>query len=122
MQSLGAPSSLGEKRTCQSANQHQFLAWLPLLVWAYIGCVSRPILANSLWKQLLGPLCQYSIDAINMGSATANPLSEEFEKDVLAALKEWHVPGMAIAVIDNDNIYSKVRHRVINGEPRGLTL
>lgn len=38
-----------------------------------------------------------------------NPLNEDFEKVVLATLEEWHIPGMSIAVVDNDNVYSKAR-------------
>lgn len=41
--------------------------------------------------------------------AANNPLTEEFEKIVLDALKEWNVPGVSIAIVDNDQIYLKVR-------------
>lgn len=35
-------------------------------------------------------------------------LTEEFEKIVLDALKEWNVPGVSIAIVDNGKIFSKV--------------
>jgi hypothetical protein len=37
-----------------------------------------------------------------------NPLNEEFKKYVLSALEDWHVPGLAIAVVDGEHTWSAV--------------
>ncbi|KAK2616362.1 hypothetical protein QQS21_000796 [Conoideocrella luteorostrata] len=41
------------------------------------------------------------------GTDSASPLNDEFDKIVMASLKEWNVPGVAIAIVDHDNVYSK---------------
>lgn len=42
------------------------------------------------------------------GSVPQNPLTESFDEIVLAALKEWKVPGCSIAVVDHDQVFQKV--------------
>ena len=37
-----------------------------------------------------------------------NPLNEEFQKLANEVLEEYHVPGLSIAVIDGDQIYTEV--------------
>jgi CubicO group peptidase (beta-lactamase class C family) len=37
-----------------------------------------------------------------------NPLTSEFAKLVLEGLDEWKVPGVAVAVIDGDEVYAEV--------------
>ncbi|KAH8892999.1 beta-lactamase/transpeptidase-like protein [Thozetella sp. PMI_491] len=41
------------------------------------------------------------------GGASPCPLNEEFDKLVEDLLEEWHVPGLAIAVIDGDSTWTK---------------
>jgi hypothetical protein len=35
-------------------------------------------------------------------------LDESFDEYVKATLNEWYVPGLSIAVVDGDDVYSKV--------------
>lgn len=40
---------------------------------------------------------------------TASPLNADFEKLVHETLDLWHVPGVAIGIVDGDFEWSKVR-------------
>ena len=42
-------------------------------------------------------------------STAAGPLDAKFASLVNETLHSWHVPGLAIAVIDGDNVWAKVR-------------
>ncbi|KAH8821993.1 putative penicillin-binding protein [Xylogone sp. PMI_703] len=43
-----------------------------------------------------------------MGSGNKNgPLNEEFERLVTGKMEQWHVPGIAVAVVDGDKTYSQ---------------
>lgn len=37
-----------------------------------------------------------------------SPFSSSFEELVSKKLEEWHVPGMSIAVVQDDKVYAKV--------------
>jgi CubicO group peptidase (beta-lactamase class C family) len=37
-----------------------------------------------------------------------NPLDDEFAKFVDEALEDWHVPGVAVGVIDGDEVFTQV--------------
>ena len=37
-----------------------------------------------------------------------SPLTEDFRKLVVETLDEWHIPGLSIAVIDGDDIWTEV--------------
>jgi hypothetical protein len=37
-----------------------------------------------------------------------NPLNEGFAKYVEETLQKWHLPGVAIAVVDGDKVYTEV--------------
>lgn len=39
---------------------------------------------------------------------SVNPLNEEFQKLAHELLEEYHVPGLSIAVIDGDQVYTEV--------------
>lgn len=41
-------------------------------------------------------------------TAGGSPLTSEFSEFVLERLDEWKVPGVAVAVIDGDEIYTEV--------------
>ena len=44
-----------------------------------------------------------------MGSVNKHgPLNQEFEKLVKKTLELWHVPGVAVAVVDVDQTWAKV--------------
>lgn len=43
-----------------------------------------------------------------MGSVRS-PLDSEFEEFVNEKLAEWHVPGLAIAVVHEDQTFSQVK-------------
>lgn len=51
----------------------------------------------------------------------SNPLTEEFGDYVNSLLEDWKVPGLSIAVIDEDEVYTEVSlvakrvHRLANG-------
>ncbi|KAJ6787032.1 hypothetical protein PWT90_05671 [Aphanocladium album] len=44
---------------------------------------------------------------IQKHGSSGNPLNEDMAKFVQEALDLWHVPGMAVGVIDGDNIYTE---------------
>jgi hypothetical protein len=37
-----------------------------------------------------------------------SPFTKEYEKHVEKLLEEWHVPGVAIGIVDGDNIWTEV--------------
>jgi hypothetical protein len=39
---------------------------------------------------------------------SSSPLNAKFDALVNSTLSDWHVPGLAVAVIDGHNTYSKV--------------
>lgn len=41
--------------------------------------------------------------------ASGSPLTSEFGSFVLEQLEKWRVPGVAVAVIDGDDVYAEVR-------------
>lgn len=41
-------------------------------------------------------------------AASGNPLTSEFAEFVLQTLDEYKVPGVAVAVVDGDEIYAEV--------------
>lgn len=41
-------------------------------------------------------------------AASANPFTEKFNSYVAELMEEWKVPGFSIAVVDGDDIFSKV--------------
>ncbi|KAJ3493462.1 hypothetical protein NLG97_g4712 [Lecanicillium saksenae] len=41
------------------------------------------------------------------GGSTGNPLNEDLAKFIQESLDLWRVPGMAVGVIDGDNIYTE---------------
>lgn len=40
--------------------------------------------------------------------SSTNPLSGDVEKYIQETLELWRIPGMSVAVIDGDNIYTEV--------------
>lgn len=46
-------------------------------------------------------------------AASGNPLTSEFAEFVLQTLDEYKVPGVAVAVVDGDEIYAEVSVAVI---------
>ena len=47
-------------------------------------------------------------DEVPLGEGLASPISPSFDDFVLDNLDYWHVPGLSIAVVDGDEIFSKV--------------
>jgi len=43
-----------------------------------------------------------------MVSLPSSPLNEEFEKLVKENLEKWHIPGLAIGVVDGDETFTEV--------------
>lgn len=43
------------------------------------------------------------------GGEEQGPLTEEFGSYIEGLLEEWHVPGLAIGVVDGDDTYTEVR-------------
>lgn len=41
-------------------------------------------------------------------AASANPFTEKFNSYVAELMEEWKVPGFSIAVVDGDDVFSKV--------------
>lgn len=39
-----------------------------------------------------------------------SPLTKEFDKRVEELLEQWHVPGLAIGIVDGDETWTKVNH------------
>ena len=59
-------------------------------------------------------------------ASSANPFTEEFNSYVAELMEEWRVPGLSIAVVDGDKIFSKVNepwnHALSITEQLGLWL
>lgn len=41
-------------------------------------------------------------------SVHGSPFTKEYEKHVGKLLEDWHVPGVAIGIVDGDNIWTEV--------------
>ena len=65
-------------------------------------------------------LCAIALAAqqIPVKEQVASPFTAEFDKLVARSLHRWHSPGLAIAVIDGPDTFSKVR-RHFSTEERG---
>lgn len=48
---------------------------------------------------------------------TKNLLTKEFEEYVAKLSKDFHVPGVSVAVVDGDKTYSTVGDPTLAGEP-----
>ena len=44
-----------------------------------------------------------------LGGGKSSPFTEEFNKLASQTLERWHVPGMAVAVVDGDSTWAEVR-------------
>lgn len=42
-------------------------------------------------------------------SVRGSPFTKEYEKHVGELLEKWHVPGVAIGIVDGDDIWTEVR-------------
>lgn len=42
-------------------------------------------------------------------SQTGNPFTGDFDKYAAQFLEDWHCAGMAIGIVDGDNVFTKVR-------------
>ena len=38
-----------------------------------------------------------------------SPFTSDFDKSVVRLMNDWHVPGLAIAIVNGNETYSKVR-------------
>lgn len=45
----------------------------------------------------------------------ANPLTRDFRRKVVRWLGEWHVPGLAVGVVDGENTWTEVRTVILFG-------
>lgn len=73
------------------------LQWLGDIVAAQAAGAQKPISVE-------GPRPDGRVN-VNGGG---NPLTEAFGKTVKGWLEDWHVPGLAIGVVDGDNTWTKV--------------
>lgn len=72
---------------------------------------------TSSYQLVLGALCAGQVifaegiqKPLPAGSKEGkSPFTDEFGKHVDRLLEKWHVPGMAIGVVDKDNIWTEVR-------------
>ncbi len=67
-----------------------------LLLYGFTLDVVSPSIGEQQW---LGPLTTAENEAV---------VAPDLEGYIEALMKEWHVPGMAVAVIDGKEIWSKV--------------
>lgn len=49
-----------------------------------------------------------------LNAPTPSPFTSAFDNLVADSLDRWHCPGLAIAVIDGDDTFSKVCHSIEN--------
>lgn len=42
------------------------------------------------------------------GTSDPGPFTPDFKQHILSTLEEWHLPGLAMAVIDGDNTWLEV--------------
>lgn len=72
---------------------------------------------SSYHQLVLGALCASQIVAAEgvqkpLGGGNKkgkSPFTDDFRKHVDELLEKWHVPGMAIGVVDGNNIWTEVR-------------
>ena len=53
--------------------------------------------------------CFPSEERLPLQKADRSPFTPDFDKYVTQLMNDWHVPGLAIAVVDGDETFSRVR-------------
>ena len=66
-----------------------YISALLFLLWPSCGALQVPFLGES-------------------NSSPKSPFSKEFDGLAADLLERWHVPGLAIAVVDGEDTFSKV--------------
>lgn len=74
------------------------------------------LMSRHILKSIMFSLCLYifllrSVSATNhtpIGEQGSSPLTDDFNNFVLQTLDHWHVPGLAIAVVNGNETFSKV--------------
>ena len=61
------------------------------------------------------PAIASSAQQIPVKEQIASPFTAHFDKLVAQSLHRWHTPGLAIAVIDGQDTFSKVRCHLLYG-------
>ena len=57
----------------------------------------------------------FGAQQISVKEQLDSPFTAHFDKLVAQSLHRWHTPGLAIAVIDGQNTFSKVRCHFLYG-------
>ena len=81
---------------------------LPLFLY-----VALPILATQ------RPFKSQDADGYRNGGAEYNPFSQDVRKYAQHLLRHYHVPGLSVAVVNGDDIFTDVFEPVINQGFRG---
>lgn len=55
------------------------------------------------------PVVTLGVQQIPLDDQTSSPFTSSFDKLVSQNLEHWHTPGLAIAVIHDEDTFSKVR-------------
>lgn len=53
--------------------------------------------------------CVPSREQIPIHEPDDSPFSSDLDKSVVRLMNDWHVPGLAIAIVNGNETYSKVR-------------
>ena len=73
------------------------------------------MLSNTLFLICLRAI-ELAAQQIPVKDQSASPFTAHFDKLVAQSLHRWHTPGLAIAVIDGQDTFSKVRYHISTEE------
>ena len=73
---------------------------------AQLFCVAQCVSLVRADQKILGDVDQGR--DVKVGGDKSSPFTAEFEELVNATLEVWKVPGLSIAVIDGDDVWSEV--------------
>ena len=87
--------------------------------------VTKPRMLPYIFLLLSLPVIALATQQIPVNEKTASPFTAHFDKLVAQSLHRWHTPGLAIAVIDGQETFCKVRCHFSteeSGQIRGFVL
>jgi CubicO group peptidase (beta-lactamase class C family) len=73
----------------------------PILVASFFTIVGAVPLEYQQPLSQTAQICEYGCDSIEVAG-------QELEKHIQDVMKTWHVPGVAISVVDGDKTWAKV--------------
>lgn len=71
--------------------------------------ITLPLIATLLPSVVIAFQGRFNGQSPILDSESSSPLNAKFDSFVQETLADWHIPGLAIAVIDGNSTYSKAR-------------